>query len=137
MTATLAAELDTRAAHMDKVRAEYEHTKADHARVDGCGRCGVGFVEGRSTGWDYDPDGTPAFCQPCVRERKRWLAQMFPESRPVVASNKVKGECVAGHKMTPENTYVYATASGRTKNRCRACGRRRNKAWRAKDRAVS
>lgn len=101
MTATLAAELDTRAAHMVKVRAEYEHTKADHARVDGCTRCGVGFVEGRSTDWDYDPDGTPDLCPPCVAERDRYAAQMTAAPRP-------RERCANDHDLTVAgNRFAY------------------------------
>lgn len=122
MTATLAEHCTRDAAHMARVRTEYDHTKTDHALPYGCDRCWIGFVDGRSTGWDYLPDGTPILCGPCVAEAKRYAAQFGPKQTPVV---KPKDECVAGHKMTEGNTYTHVDAKGQARNRCRACGRDR------------
>jgi hypothetical protein len=92
MTATLAAELADTAAHMEAVRSEYAHTKADHAHEDGCGVCPTPFVEGRSIGWEYEPDGTPLLCPPCVAEAKRWIAQE--------GTTPPREKCANGHDLT-------------------------------------
>jgi hypothetical protein len=120
--------------HLDRVRDEYHRTKADHAQPHGCNNCATGFVEGRSTGWDYEPDGTPTLCPPCAAETKRYAAQMAGVAERTVCRNGL-------HDMTIEaNRYPAANGNGKVVIRCRPCywkaGAEAKRRARARDKAA-
>lgn len=126
MTATLAAELDARAAHMVTVRAEYDLTKADHAREDGCDDCAAGIDPERIAGWWFDLDTNELLCRPCAYARKR------------VIGGGARTECANGHPWIPENLKERPAAGDRVRWQCRLCINDRTAASHAKRRrAVS
>ena len=118
----LANELEQAAAHMVKVRREYDHTKTDHAHLDGCEHCTLGADPNRLEGWAFVAGDF--LCPACAYTARQ-------QTDPVA---KV---CVRGHDLTKAGAqYERPAANDRIRYACVQCRRDRTNKAHAKRRAA-